>query len=591
MKMSNLFLETLRDAPADAQTASHQLLIRAGFVRPIAAGIYANLPFAIRSLEKIMALIRSEMEAIGAQEINMPLVQPAELWKSSGRYFKIDAELSRFDDRTGREMVLAMTHEELVANLASMLIQSYRQLPALVYQFQTKWRDDPRPRSGLIRTREFIMKDSYSLDKDQAGLDRQYRAHYQAYFNIFNRCSLEPLAVLADNGIMGGDISHEFMVITPVGEDTLILCDNCGYAANRQIARSIPAPIEQQTARPLEKVATPGCKTIAAVAEFLGVPTYRTAKAVFLVARIYEKQTYLDKLVFAVIRGDLDVNETKIANAISAVSLRPATDEEIRSCGAVPGYASPIGLSDVLIIADSTILEGTNLVAGANEPDFHLLNVNFGRDFQADICTDIAAAQAGDSCPQCGNRLKAERAVEVGNIFQLGTDFGRSLNAFYQDEQGNQRPIVMGSYGIGLGRLLATIAEVHHDDAGLTWPISVAPYHVHLLALVSKSDPEILTRAEIIYRELSDAGIEVLFDDREVSAGVKFNDADLIGIPIRLTLSSRSLKNGGLEYKARRTGETRILPLADLVATLRQIIEAEQNRLSNRARPVIYPEE
>lgn len=588
MKMTSMFLETLRDVPAEAQTASHQLLLRAGYIRPIAAGIYANLPFATRALAKIQAIIRDELEAIGAQEINMPVVQPAELWQSSGRYYKIEAELSRFGDRTGREMVLAMTHEEVVADLASKLIQSYRQLPALVYQFQTKWRDDPRPRAGLIRTREFVMKDSYSLDSDAEGLDRQYRAHYQVYFNIFNRCGLDTLAVLADNGIMGGDISHEFMVLTPIGEDTLILCEGCGYAANRQIARAVPPINPLQSPEPVEKVATPGCKTIAAVAEFLQVPESQTAKAVFLVARRFRDGAYSDELVFAVIRGDLEVNETKIANALQAISLRPATDAEILAAGAVPGYASPVGVDGVLVIADPSVQAAANLVAGANEAGYHFRNVNFGRDFEAQMLVDIAAAEAGFGCPQCGHPLQAERAVEVGNIFKLGTDFGRTLGAFFQDENGSQRPIVMGSYGIGLGRLLATVAEIHHDENGLVWPITISPYQVHLVVLPSKSDPEIEDQAALLYRELLDAGLEVLFDDRDVSAGVKFADADLIGVPIRLTLSARSLKNGGLEHKDRRTGEISILPRADLLVRLRDIVREKGQEISDRVHPVLY---
>lgn len=592
MRMSNLFIETLRDTPAEAQITSHQLMLRAGFIRPVASGIYVNLPFAHRSLEKIKAIIRSELEGIGAQEISMPLIQPAELWQRSGRYFKIESELSRFTDRTGREMVLAMTHEEVVAELASMLIQSYRQLPTLIYQFQTKWRDDPRPRGGLIRTREFVMKDSYSLDKDQQGLDRQYRAHYQAYFNIFNRCGLDVLAVLADNGIMGGDISHEFMVLTPVGEDTIIICDHCGYAANRQIARAQFPVIDLGTPLSLEKVFTPECKSIAAVSEFLNIPDQQTAKAVFLVARRYVNETYQDDLVLAVIRGDLEVSETKIANNLKALSLRPATEEEIEAAGAVPGYASPVGLKNILVIADPSVVETNNLVAGANEEGYHLRNVNYGRDFTANIVADLATANAGDACPRCAEALRAERAVEVGNIFKLGVDFGQSLGGYFQDENGNQQPIVMGSYGIGLGRLLATAAEIHHDEQGLTWPISIAPYQVHLIVLSSKSDQEdILSQSEVIYRELSDAGIEVLFDDRQMSAGVKFSDADLIGIPIRLTLSSRSLKNGGVEFKDRNSGELIILSRADLIDTVRQIIQDKQTTLDNHRQHVDYTED
>jgi prolyl-tRNA synthetase len=499
--MSQLFSQTLRDVPSEADVNSHQLLLRAGYIRQLAAGIFTYMPLARRTLNKIENIMRKEIEQIGGQEITMPVVHPAELWQETGRWYEIGDEMGRFVDRTGRHMVLGMTHEEVIADLVRKEIRSYRQLPSLIYHIQTKWRDDPRPRAGLIRVREFTMKDSYSLDKDWAGLERQYRAHYQAYFNIFNRCGLDVLAIRSDVGMMGGKIAHEFMYLTPIGEDTIMICDRCGYKANRQVAvfsKQIP---EVDPALPIEKVATPDCKSIEQLANFLNIPESQTAKAVFMIATIPAVQKsesgsqhgpgeMKELFIFAIIRGDMDINETKLANAIHAVHLRPATDDEIRSVGAVPGYASPVGLDEVYVIVDNSIPTSPNLVAGANEEGYHLRNVNFGRDFTAQQITDIATAQDGYPCEHCKSPLRIERGVEVGNIFQLGTRYTEALGARYQDQDGNSKPIFMGSYGIGSGRLLACIAEAYHDENGLSLPISVAPYQVHLILLVGKAGQE-----------------------------------------------------------------------------------------------------
>ncbi len=577
MRMSRLFGRTLREAPAEAEIASHQLLVRAGFIRQLGAGVYSLLPLGKRSIEKIHAIMREEIEAIGGQELAMPVVNPADIWKETNRFYDIGAEMARFQDRNGRDMVLAMTHEEVVADLARNIIHSYRQLPALVYQIQTKWRDDPRPRAGLIRVREFIMKDSYSLDADEEGLDEQYRAHYRAYFNIFNRCGLPTVAVQSDVGMMGGQMAHEFMYLTPIGEDTLLICDECGYMANRQVAVFRKPVPDKEAGRPLEKVATPGVRTIAELAEFLNVPESRTAKAVFLVARVAGEDAAggdVERLVFALVRGDMEVNESKLANVLKAKELRPAHDEEIRAAGAIPGYASPIGLSDdVLVVVDDLIPSSPNLVAGANEEGYHVRNVNYGRDYRAQIVANIAATEAGHRCPDCKEEMYASRGVEVGNIFKLGTRYSEALGCTFLDEEGATRPIVMGSYGIGSGRLLACIAEEHHDADGLMWPISVAPYHVHLVAL-----PGGESAADGLYGELVSHGFEVLYDDRDESAGVKFKDADLIGIPIRLTLSARSLKDGAVEVKLRRESERRNVPLFDAamkVGELKATLEYE----------------
>ena len=587
MKMSKLFSQTLREAPADAEVASHQLLIRAGFIRPLAAGVFSYLPLARRSLKKIEAILREEMNAIGGQEITMPIVNPADIWRETGRWYQIGAEMGRFVDRRGRDMALAMTHEEVVADLVRHEIRSYQQLPQLIYHIQTKWRDDPRPRAGLIRVREFTMKDSYSLDTNWDGLDRQYRAHYQAYFNIFHRCGLDAIAVKSDTGMMGGQMAHEYMYLTSIGEDTLLLCDNCHYAANRQIARFRKPIAAAETFQAIEKVATPECKTIEDLANFLGVDKSRTAKAVFLVAKIAEGETDIERFVFAIVRGDMEVNETKLANAVKAKELRPAREEEIRAVGAEPGYASPVGIlksGDMglgvkgMIVVDDMIQNSPNLVAGANEPGYHLRNVNYGRDYAADVIADIAAAAEGDACVECGGALRAVRGVEVGNIFKLGTRYSEAMGCHFRDQDGISKPVIMGSYGIGTGRLLACIVEEHHDESGLIWPVSVAPYRVHMVVLKGKGtdgfeDSE--ENAERLYEELQAAGIEVLYDDRDESPGVKFNDADLIGLPIRLTVSARAMKQGGVEYKRRDQKEKRIIPSADIIT----VVQTEINNL------------
>ncbi len=569
MKLSRLFGTTLREAPTEAEVISHQLLLRAGFIRPLAAGIFSYLPLAQRALVNIMRIIRAEMDAIGGQEISMPVVHPAELWQQTGRWDAIGAEMGRFTDRNNRAMALAMTHEEVVAALTKSEIRSYRQLPALVYQLQTKWRDDPRPRAGLIRVREFTMLDSYSLDATWEGLDAQYQAHYEAYFNIFRRCELPVVAVQSDTGMMGGQMAHEYMYLTPIGEDSLLFCDSCGYSANRQAARfSRPTPAAEAPL-PLERVATPHASSIAELAAFLNIPAARTAKAVFFMAEPADGSPAF--LVFAVVRGDMEVNETKLANAVQARDLRPATDVEIRAIGAEPGYASPVGLRGARVVVDELIPASPNLVAGANEIGYHLRNVNYGRDFTADQVVDLAAATEGSPCPQCGAAMRLSRGVEVGNIFKLGTKYTDALECGFSDENGQIRPVIMGSYGIGVGRLLACIAEQHHDENGLCWPAEVAPYPVHLTLLSGKTgEPDAVAQA--LAAELTAAGLEPLFDDRAESAGVKFADADLIGLPLRITVSERALKQGGVEFKPRRASERFIVPLENAVAAARQIL-------------------
>ena len=578
MRMSQLFSQTLREAPADAEVESHKLLVRAGYIQQLAAGIFTYLPLAKRVLTKIENIMRQEIDAIGGQEVTMPVVHPAEIWKETERWYQIGSEMGRFYDKSGRDMVLAMTHEEVVADLVRRTIHSYRQLPALIYHIQTKWRDDPRPRAGLIRVREFTMKDSYSLDMDQEGLDQQYRAHYQAYFNIFHLCGLQVKAFKSDVGMMGGSMAHEFMYLTPIGEDTLLVCKNCGYAANRQIARFKKEPAAAEEPQPIEKVATPDTKTIEDLAEYLGIPKSKTAKAIFIIASIIQGVETYDRLVFAIVRGDMDLNETKLTNVLKAKELRPAREEEIISVGAVPGYASPKGLKDVLVVVDDAIPESPNLVSGANEEGFHYLNVNYERDYKAEIVADIAVAEEDSLCPECGTPMGIQRGVEVGNIFKLGSRYSEAMGANFLDQEGKTKPVIMGSYGIGSGRLMASVAEEHHDEYGLIWPISVSPYALHLITLQKKvkhqdqnigeevDDKDPLDVAEGLYKQFQSAGIEILFDDRDESPGVKFNDADLIGTPIRLTVSDRSLQAGGIEVKRRDQKEKAIIPIDKIIS-------------------------
>jgi prolyl-tRNA synthetase len=564
--MSHLFGRTLREAPGDVELPSHRLMLRAAMIRPLGAGIYSMLPLGWRVARKIEQIIREEINAIGGQEMLMPVVHPADIWRESGRYDVVGPELTRFQDRGERDMVLAMTHEEVVTDLARQEISSYRQLPMLVYHIQTKWRDEPRSRGGLIRVREFTMKDSYSLDRDEAGLDVQYHNHWRAYERIFRRCGLAFVVVGADTGMMGGSASHEFMALSPFGEDIVLICPQGDYAANREVATFAREAPSGEPLLPMEEVETPNATTIQTLADFLQIPLAKTAKAVF-----YKGDS--GRFVFAVIRGDLEVNETKLRKAAGEAGLTPAAVEEIRAIGAEPGYGSPVGVRDALVVIDESVRDTPNLVAGANKPGRHLLNTNPGRDYQADVVADIAAAEAGFLCPHCGGAMIAERAIEVGNIFKLGTRYSRMLGAEYLDEEGQSHPIVMGSYGIGSGRVAATVVEQHHDDRGIIWPASVAPYDVSLLWIGAADEPEPRQAADRLYDELTAAGVEVLYDDRADRAGVKFADADLIGNPIRISVSPRTLAKGEAEIKLRSASEATHVPLAEVVATVRCMLD------------------
>ncbi|MFN2137514.1 MAG: proline--tRNA ligase [Candidatus Promineifilaceae bacterium] len=569
MRLSRAFGKTLRDAPADAELASHQLLVRANFIRPAGAGIYTFMPFGYRVLNKIQRIMEEEMDAIGGQQMLMPNLHPSELWQATGRWDSVDV-LFKLEGSGGRAYCLSPTHEEVVVDLALREIESYRDLPQMVYHINKKFRDEARARGGLLRLREFIMKDAYSLDTNAEALDVFYPHMVQAYHNIFRRCQVEVIAVNADVGAMGGHASQEFVTPHPQGEDSFIRCDNCDYAANTEAAtfeRGGEAPADLQI---LTKVATPGCETIADVAAFVGVETGQTIKAVFYWWRPWGSVEADGRLVFALVRGDLDVNEVKLANALGGGELRAALDDEIEAAGAVPGYASPAGLPvaaapdqpGILVVADFSIQNGGNFVVGANEAGYHYTGANYPRDFDVTHLTDIAQADTGHACAICGGTLRAERAIEAGHCFKLGTRYSKAVNATYLDEHGQPQPIFMGSYGIGLDRLMAVIVELHHDGDGIIWPATVAPYDVHLLH-VGKGD-EVVEAADTLYAELHGAGLELLYDDRQLSAGVKFNDADLIGIPWRVTVGARGLAEGAVEVKRRSASERHLIALEDL---------------------------
>jgi prolyl-tRNA synthetase len=562
MKMSRLFGKTIREIPAEAEIDSHKLILRAGLVRKLASGIYQYNPLAWRTMKKIQEILRSEMDGIGMQEINMPVVQPAELWQESGRWYTVGNELTRFKDRSGRDMILAITHEEAVTELVRNEISSYRQLPLALYQIQMKFRDEPRARGGLIRVREFYMKDGYSFHQTEEDLDTYYEEVADAYFRIFKRAGLDVISVRSDNGNIGGKISHEYMYVTPIGEDRLILCPECDYSANQEVAESQPSSKRITDFATLEKVATPSCKTIAQVADYLSMPQTNCMKALFYVSK--------EEVLMIVIRGDLELNEIKLKKILDDPNVRMAGEEEVLQAGIVAGYASPVGLK-IRTLVDQSIANGSNWVAGANENGYHYLNVNLGRDFHAEGPYDLELVSAGAACPVCGTALEEARGVEVGNIFKLGTKYSSSMKATFLDENGETKPMVMGCYGIGLGRLLSCVIEEYHDDAGIIWPMTVAPYHVYLCSVGVQN--EVIEAADQLYKELVSAGVEVLYDDRDLRPGVKFNDADLLGMPIRLVVSNRGLSTNEIELKERNQQQAVKVSRESIVDTVKTIIQ------------------
>ncbi len=576
MRASQLLIPTLREVPADAEVISHQLLVRAGFIRKSAAGVYNLLPLALRVVKKIEAIVREEMDRQGGQELLMPIIQPAELWQESGRWDVYGPELFRLKDRHGRDFCLGPTHEEIITDLVRNEVKSYRQLPLLLYQIQNKYRDERRPRFGLLRGREFIMKDLYSFDRDQAGLDVSYQKMYEAYARVFARCGLRFRSVEADSGAIGGKDTHEFTVFADSGESVIVYCEHCDYASNTERAASPPEriPVDEQPA-PLKEVATPGRRTVFEVTSFLGVNEKRLIKTL-----LFETEK---GFAAALVRGDRDVNEIKLQKELNVLRCELADPQTVeRVSGARLGFAGPVGLSGVKIAADLEVMEMVNAVAGANKDDTHFLNVNPGRDFKADLVADLRLVKAGDACPKCGRPLAETRGIEVGQIFKLGDKYSKVLGAAYLDENGQARPIIMGCYGIGITRTMAAAVEQNHDANGIIWPFSIAPFHV-VVVPVSDRDEKQMEMAQAAYESLLGAGVEVVLDDRPERPGVKFKDADLIGYPLRVTVGNRAVQSGELEVRRRANGETVFVPRDNLAGYVQKIIAAELAQLEEKA--------
>lgn len=566
MRVSKLYAPTLREVPAEAEVVSHQLMLRAGFMRKAAGGIYTYLPLAWRVLKKIERIVREEMDAKGSQELLMPIVQPAEIWQESGRWDVYGAEMFRLQDRHNRCFCLGPTHEEMVTTLIRGDVRSYRQLPLSVYQIQNKYRDERRPRFGLMRGREFIMKDAYSFDRDEAGLDKSYQDMYDAYTNIFTRCGLNFRPVEADSGAIGGSGSHEFMVIADSGEAEIVFCTSCDYAANVEKAELFPLEAQEEAMLTKEEVVTPDCKTIADVCAYLKLPVDHSVKAV---AYNSEKG-----LILCFVRGDHEVNEIKVINTCGVIDLEMATEEQLAAAGTVGGYMGPVGIDNkkVIVVVDATVMKMHNVCCGANKEGYHFINVNPGRDFTPTYVADIRLIQEGDPCPHCGGEVSKARGIEVGQVFKLFTKYSSALKATYLDENGKEQPMVMGCYGVGVSRTMAAAIEQNYDDNGIIWPIEIAPYHV-LVVAVNTKDEASAAKAEEIYMQLKKVGLETVIDDRNERPGVKFKDADLIGYPLRVVVGPKTLTEGKLEVKIRKTGEIRYLPLdGDYVQDIKNIL-------------------
>ncbi|HEY0840655.1 MAG TPA: proline--tRNA ligase [Vulgatibacter sp.] len=568
MRLSRAFIPTLKETPSDAQVVSHQLLLRAGLIRQLGAGIYSYLPLAQRSLQKIEAIVREEMNAIGGQEFFLPALHPAEVWKESGRWEVMGDSMFRLKDRKGGDYCLGMTHEEIFTYIARSELRSYRELPQIWYQIQTKFRDEPRPKSGLLRVRQFTMKDSYSFDVDTAGLDVSFEKHRVAYHRIYSRCGLEFAAVDAHSGAMGGSQSTEFMVRTDAGEDHIAFCPSCAYAANVEKAISRVALIADGEGLPApEKFATPGVRTI----EDLEQPPFHVEAKRQLKTLVYVAD---GRPVIAVVRGDQELNEAKLQTATGAQEVRPAHPEEIVALlGARPGSLGGVGTAGKELYVDLSLADRRDMVTGANEDGFHLKGVDVSRDLAHGKLVDLRTVQAAEGCPTCEGDIEVWKGLEVGHIFKLGTRYSETMGAQVLGPDGKATPIVMGSYGIGVERIMAAAIELHHDENGIRWPMSIAPYQVSLLALQA-NDPEVVEAADALYRQLGEAGVEVLFDDRDERPGVKFKDADLVGLPIRISVGKKALAQGAVEWKLRDGSEVELVPLAELTEKVRATVAA-----------------
>ena len=577
MRLSKMYVRTLRELPAEAEIPSHILLLRTGMIRKLASGIYGFMPLGWRTLHKIENIIREEMDKSGAQEILMSAIQPAELWEESGRWSAYGPELWRIKDRNGRDFCLGPTHEEIFTDIVRDGVSSYRQLPLNLYQIQHKYRDEARPRFGLMRSREFIMKDAYSFDKDQEGLDKSYDDMYDTYTRIFTRCGLTFRPVEADSGAIGGNASHEFTVLSEVGESDIAYCESCSMAANveKAVCRDAEPSPESEAMLELQEVHTPGTKTIEELASFLNIDKKKTIKA--LLFEKYDEDGKADGYVAAFVRGDRDLNMIKLVNALKIPEHAIAFADESKleaAIGAVGGFTGPIGLHDCMIVVDSELVGLKNLCAGACKPDHHILNVNYGRDYEGDIVTDLKVLKEGDPCPVCGAPIKHTRGIEVGQVFKLGTKYSEAMNAIYKDENQQDHPLVMGCYGIGVSRTLAAVIEQHHDEDGIIWPVSVAPYHA-IVTLVKPKDETQSKLAEDIYQRLLTAGVEVVIDDRDERPGVKFKDADLLGFPIRITVGKRA-GEGIVEYKLRRDSEKTEISVEEAIENAINLVNEEK---------------